>query len=104
MLEINEANFVSETANGLVLVDFFADWCGPCRLLTPILEQITGIKIAKVNVDDNQDLAATYNVTAIPKLLFMKDGQVVDQMVGLPKKEAIQEKVNKLNESSVSNG
>lgn len=96
MMELNESNFEQETSQGLVLVDFAAPWCGPCRLLAPVLEQVEGIKIVKVNVDENHNLAAQYQVTSIPRLLFMKDGKVVDQCLGLVNKATIQGKVDAL--------
>jgi len=93
---VNESNFESETKEGLVLVDFYADWCGPCRMLTPVLEQVTGVKIVKVNTDENPNLAAEYSISSIPRLLFMKDGKVVDQLAGLVRKQTIQSKVDAL--------
>ena len=97
MMELNESNFVAETSTGVVLVDFHAPWCGPCRMLAPVLEQITGAKVVKVNTDDNQNLAVQHNITSIPKLLFMKDGQVVDQLTGLVSRQTIQNKIDALN-------
>lgn len=97
MMELNESNFAAETSTGVVLVDFYAPWCGPCRMLAPVLEQITGAKVVKVNTDDNQQLAVKHNITSIPKLLFMKDGQVVDQLTGLTSKQVIQTKIDALN-------
>jgi len=97
MMELNESNFAAETSTGVVLVDFHAPWCGPCRMLAPVLEQITGAKVVKVNTDDNQNLAVRHNITSIPKLLFMKDGQVVDQLTGLVSKQTIQSKIDALN-------
>ena len=93
---VNESNFESETKDGLVLVDFYADWCGPCRMLAPVLEQVTGVKIVKVNTDENPNLAAKYSISSIPRLLFMKDGKVVDQLAGLVSKQTIQSKVDAL--------
>jgi len=93
---VNESNFESETKEGLVLVDFYADWCGPCRMLAPVLEQVTGVKIVKVNTDENPNLAAEYSISSIPRLLFMKDGKVVDQLAGLVRKQTIQSKVDAL--------
>lgn len=96
MINVNESNFNEETSTGVVVVDFYADWCGPCKLLGPVLEKITDAKVVKVNIDDNQNLAAEHKVSAIPKLLFMKDGKVLDQMMGLSTQKAIQDKVNAL--------
>lgn len=78
--------FAKETAAGKVLVDFFATWCGPCSQLAPIVEKIAKehpeLKVIKVDVDEAQDLAATYDVSSIPTLLYFEDGKMVRQTVG----------------------
>lgn len=83
---INEANFNEETNSGTVLVDFYADWCGPCRMMSPVLEQVSEsikeVKIVKVNTDENQQLSVKFGISSIPALLLFKDGVVVDQAVG----------------------
>jgi len=98
--EVNDQNFAQETAEGLVLVDFWAPWCGPCKMIAPVLEELDGdmsdtVKIVKLNVDDNQETAGNYGVMSIPTLLLLKNGNVVDQVVGFQPKEALQELVNK---------
>jgi thioredoxin 1 len=76
-----------------VLVDFYADWCGPCRLLGPVLEELAqetpGAKIVKVNVDESPQLAGEYGVSSIPNLLVFRDGRIVDQQVGLASKKQL---------------
>ncbi len=89
--EVNDSNFRSETSQGLVLVDFWAEWCGPCRMVGPVLEELSKeyggkVSIKKLNVDDNQNTARALSIQSIPTLLLYKDGQVVDKVIGaLPK-------------------
>jgi thioredoxin 1 len=72
------------------LVDFYADWCGPCKMLAPILEELKEeIKIVKVNVDENEEVAMKYGVMSIPTLVFFKEGKLVHKMVGFSSKEAL---------------
>jgi thioredoxin 1 len=95
VLELTSETFETTIAQGVTLVDFWAPWCGPCKMQTPILEQqvapaVAGkAKIAKVNVDDAQDLAVKYGVRSIPAIFIFKDGEVVSQTVGLQKGEAL---------------
>ena len=86
---ITDATFESETKEGLVLVDFWATWCGPCRMQAPILEQLSQelsedeLKILKMDVDENPETAHAFGIMSIPTLLFKKDGQVVKQVAGV---------------------
>ena len=103
IIEVNESNFAAEISNSdvPVLVDLWAAWCGPCRAIAPIVEEISEdfagkAKVAKVNIDENAAIAAKYNVMSIPTLLFFKNGEVQDQVIGLVSKEKIAEKLNGL--------
>ena len=86
MTELTKENFAQETASGLIVIDFWATWCGPCRMQAPVLEEaeekISALKVCKVNVDEQPDLAVEFRVSAIPTLVFMKDGDVVRTAVG----------------------
>src|SRR6516162_4134734 len=101
-IEINEGNFEAEVLRSAqpVLVDFWAEWCGPCKALGPVLDEIAGeragVKVAKVNVDDNPELAARFAIRAIPTLLYFAGGEVRDQSLGLVNKKAIVSKVESL--------
>ncbi len=94
-ININKNNFQQEVINSdkPVLLDFWAPWCGPCRMVGPILEEIAGersdIKVAKVNVDEEMELAAQFGVMSIPMLVVMKDGKIVNQSVGARPKSQI---------------
>ncbi|GAB2570217.1 thioredoxin [Gracilibacillus alcaliphilus] len=95
-----DSTFADETSKGLVLADFWATWCGPCKMIAPVLEEIDGelsdtVKIVKLDVDENQETAGKFGVMSIPTLLLFKDGEVVDQVVGYQPKEALVELINK---------
>ncbi|EPP34659.1 thioredoxin [Chlamydia ibidis] len=96
---VTAENFDSFIASGLVLIDFFAEWCGPCRMLSPVLdsvaEEATNISIGKVNIDDTPAPAETYGVSSIPTLILFKDGKEVDRVVGLKDKDSLLKLINK---------
>ena len=97
---LNEQNFVEEISSGVVLVDFWAEWCGPCQMMLPILEELSTrmewkAKIAKVNVDENPSLAAQFRVMSIPTLIVFKDGQPVEQLIGVQQADQLEAVLNK---------
>ncbi|WP_200762726.1 thioredoxin [Nitrosophilus alvini] len=100
-LELNASNFDSTIKDGVVLVDFWAPWCGPCRMIAPVIDELAEeyegkAKICKVNTDEEQDIAIRYGIRSIPTILFFKDGELVDQMVGAASKQAFKEKLDSL--------
>lgn len=94
-IKIQKSNFQEEVMNSSkpVLVDFWASWCGPCRMVTPIIEQIAeerpDIKVCKINVDEEPELASQFAIMSIPTLMVIKDGQVVNKALGARPKDAI---------------
>lgn len=100
-LEITDSSFASDIIESgkPAMVDFWAVWCGPCRMVGPIVEEIAGefqgkAIVGKVDVDTNQEVAAKYGIRNIPTILFFKDGEVVDKVVGVAPKEQLVEKLN----------
>ena len=97
MIELNQTNYEKETTKGPVIIDFWAEWCGPCKMLGPIFDElsqeITDVKFAKVNVDENQDIAGNLGVRGIPTLVLLKDGQEIDRIVGFLPKPQLKKKI-----------
>ena len=100
VLKVSSAEFKKEVLESEipVLVDFYADWCGPCKMMSPIIEEIAEnlngkVKIAKINVDEEADLAIEYEVSSIPTFLLIKNGQVVTNIIGMRYKKYLEEKI-----------
>jgi len=100
-VELDGNNFDETIKEGVTLVDFWAPWCGPCRMIAPVIEELAEeyegkATIAKVNTDEQPDLAVKFGIRSIPSILFFKDGEVKDQMVGAASKQAFAEKLDAL--------
>ena len=100
-IELNNDNFEATTNEGVSFVDFWAPWCGPCRMIAPIIEELAEdfdgkANICKVNTDEEQDLAVKFGVRSIPTILLMKNGEVIETMTGAASKEAFADKINSL--------
>ncbi|MEG0286916.1 MULTISPECIES: thioredoxin [Vagococcus] len=100
LLDLTDKNFAEEISEGLVMVDFWAPWCGPCRMQTPILEQMSEdyldqVKFVKVNVDENPATSQQFGIMSIPNMLLFKDGQVVENIVGVHQKAQLSPIIDK---------
>ena len=103
VIKLDESNFDREVTQDdkPMIVDFWAEWCGPCKMISPLLDEIArekagSVKIAKVNVDENQSLSLKYNIRAIPALLFFKNGQLHDQVTGVASKKDLLNRIDAL--------
>jgi thioredoxin 1 len=99
-LEFNDANFKTEVleSNQLTVIDFWAEWCGPCRAIGPVIEELSKdyagkVKIGKVNVDHNPNVSVSYGITSIPAILFIKNGEIVDKQIGAVPKSVLDKKI-----------
>ncbi|PHV70837.1 thioredoxin [Sporanaerobium hydrogeniformans] len=99
--KFTDNNFEEEAIQSSVpvVVDFYADWCGPCKMIAPVIEELAKdyegkVKIGKVNTDENRGVATKYNVMSIPTIVFLKDGKVVDTVVGAVPKTVLEQKIN----------
>ena len=95
---INTNNFAEETANGVVVVDFYATWCGPCKMLAPVFEELEKdmdgqAKFVKIDIDESMEIARKYMISSVPTVMIFKDGKTVDTMVGFKPKDALKASV-----------
>lgn len=100
-IELTKENFAEHTQSGVALVDFWAPWCGPCRMLSPVIDKLAEefagkAKVCKVNTDEQEELSAQFGIRSIPTMLFFKNGEVVDQMVGATSEQVLKDKLNAL--------
>ena len=102
-VELTNGNFNEKVIlnEGVVVADFWAEWCGPCRMIGPMIDDISKeyegkATVGKINVDENRETASFYNIMSIPTLLFFKNGQIVDKQIGVVSKEVLRNKINSL--------
>ena len=100
-IELTGADFKETLSEGVSLVDFWAPWCGPCRMIAPVIEELAEdydgkANICKVNTDEEQDIAVKFGIRSIPTIMFFKNGEMVDQIVGAQSKQALASKIDAL--------
>lgn len=96
---VNKENFEKEVLNskGTVIVDFFAEWCGPCQMLAPVLEKISNkVDVAKIDIDEAEELAIQYGIEVVPTLIFLKDGEIKKEMAGFHSEKELLEIIEKI--------
>lgn len=101
IVHFTDTNFKTETVAGCVIVDMYADWCGPCKMMEPIFEEVAGqfegkVKMGKINVDEDPETPGQFGVTGIPTLLFFKEGELVGRVTGFQPKDALVGKIEEL--------
>lgn len=93
VMKVNSSNFNEIIKNNVVLVDFFADWCGPCKMLSPIIEELSNemsdVNFVKVNIDESNEIASSYGIMSIPTLILFKNGKMINKIVGFTSKEEL---------------
>lgn len=96
VVEVTDSNFEEITKEGVTIIDYFAEWCGPCKMLTPVLQKVAEelkgqVKFGKLDIDKNHMTAQNHKVTSVPTLILFKDGQEVNRLIGLQKEDAVKE-------------
>jgi thioredoxin 1 len=98
--ELSDADFAGKTNKGNVIIDFYADWCGPCQIMKPVFDKVSKdfkkVNFYKVNVDESSEAASTYEVRSIPTIVFLKDGEEVDRFMGAVHEEDFKDKIKKI--------
>ncbi len=101
ILHLNDSNFDSEISKGVALVDFYADWCGPCKMMSPVLEELAGqmsgkVKIVKIDIEAAPSTTEKYEVTSIPTIILFKEGKEVNKVVGVKNKDALRAMIEEI--------